>query len=119
MVSIVVIASSKTYESNFTDHDFVQFGKHHSRCKVILPSMVLSQQCCEPGCGNGSWKRFFFCGSGSAKILPLPFLHRSGILKLTLPMYSFSISIDEHVPLKFLMTKRLGKITDTYLPTSI
>jgi len=50
----------KTYESNFTDHDFVQFGKQHiktnsfifilshcSRYKAILLSIVLSQQCCE------------------------------------------------------------------------
>jgi len=27
------------------------------------------------------WKRSFFCGSGNAKILPLP--HRSGVPKLT------------------------------------
>jgi len=37
----------KTYESNFFHHDFVQFGKQHSRYKAILPSIVLSQQCCE------------------------------------------------------------------------
>jgi len=37
----------KTYGSNFIHHDFVQFGKRHSRYKVILPSIVLSQQCCE------------------------------------------------------------------------
>ena len=45
--SIGVIASSETYESSFTVHDFVQFGKQHSRCKAILPSTVLSQQYCE------------------------------------------------------------------------
>jgi len=37
----------KTYESNFIHHDFVQFGKQHSRYKAILSSIVLSQQCCE------------------------------------------------------------------------
>jgi len=37
----------KTYESNFIHHDFVQFRKKHSRYKAILPSIVLSQQCCE------------------------------------------------------------------------
>jgi len=37
----------KTYESNFIHHDFAQFGKQHSRYKAILPSIVLSQQCCE------------------------------------------------------------------------
>ena len=37
----------KTYESNFMHHDFAQFGKQHSRYKAILPSIVLSQQCCE------------------------------------------------------------------------
>jgi len=37
----------KTYESNFFRHDFVQFGKQHSRCKAILLSVVLSQQSCE------------------------------------------------------------------------
>jgi len=37
----------ETYESNFIHHDFVQFGKQHSRYKAILPSVVLSQQCCE------------------------------------------------------------------------
>jgi len=30
----------KTYESNFVHHDFVQFGKQHSRYKVILPPIV-------------------------------------------------------------------------------
>jgi len=28
--------SSKTYESNIIHHDFLQFGKHHSRYKVIF-----------------------------------------------------------------------------------
>jgi len=37
---------SKTYESNFIHHDFLQFGKPHSRYKAILSSTVLSQQCC-------------------------------------------------------------------------
>jgi len=36
---------------------------------------------------------------------------KKGVPKLFLAMYPFSISIDEHVPLKFLMTKRLRKIT--------
>jgi len=27
----------KTYESNFIRHDFVQFGKQHSRFKAIFP----------------------------------------------------------------------------------
>jgi len=34
-------------------------------------------------------------------------------------MYSFSISIDGHVPLKVLMTRRLRKITKIYLPISM
>jgi len=37
----------KTYESNLIHHDFVEFGKQHSRYKAILSSIVLSQQCCE------------------------------------------------------------------------
>jgi len=37
----------KAYESNLFHHDFAQCGKQHSRCKVILPSIILSQQCCE------------------------------------------------------------------------
>ena len=37
----------KTYKSNFIQHDFVQFGKHHSRYKDILSSIVLSQQFCK------------------------------------------------------------------------
>jgi len=37
----------KTCESNFIHHNFLQSGKQHSRCKAILPSIVLSQQCCE------------------------------------------------------------------------
>ena len=37
----------KTYESNLIHHDFLQFEKQHSRCKAILPSIVLSQKCCE------------------------------------------------------------------------
>ena len=38
---------SKAYESNFIHHDFVQLGKQHSRHYAILPSVVLSKQCCE------------------------------------------------------------------------
>jgi len=34
-------------------------------------------------------------------------------------MYPFRISLFEHIPLKFLMTKRLRKITKIYLPISI
>ena len=34
---------------NFIHHDFVQFGKQYSRHKVILASIVLSQQGCEVG----------------------------------------------------------------------
>jgi len=48
---------------------------------------------------------------------PLPkFRFRTGVPLLTLAMYPFSISTDEPVPLKFLMTKRLRKITKIYLP---
>jgi len=45
--AIGAIAPLKTYESNFIHHDFAQFRKEHSRYKAILPSIVLSQQCCE------------------------------------------------------------------------
>ena len=37
----------KTYESNCFHHNFVQFGKQHSRFKAILSSIVLPQHCCE------------------------------------------------------------------------
>jgi len=40
-------APPKTYKSNSFHYDFVQFGKHHSRCKAIFSSIVLSQKCCE------------------------------------------------------------------------
>jgi len=43
---------------------------------------------------------------------------RTGVPELSLAMHPFSISADEHVPLKFLTTKRLRKITKTYLPKS-
>jgi len=35
------------YENDFIHRNFVQFGKQLSRYKAILPSIVLSQQCCE------------------------------------------------------------------------
>ena len=37
----------KTSESNFIHHEFLQFGKQHSRYKAILPSTLLSQECCK------------------------------------------------------------------------
>jgi len=37
----------KTDGSYFIYHDFVHFGKQHSRQIAVLPSVVLSQQCCE------------------------------------------------------------------------
>jgi len=33
----------KTIESDYIHHDFVQFGKQHSRYKAILSSTVLSR----------------------------------------------------------------------------
>ena len=45
--AIGTIIHPQTHKSNFNHHDFVQFGKQHSRCKAILSSIVLSQQCCE------------------------------------------------------------------------
>ena len=45
--AISAIAPLETYESNFIHHDFVQCRNEHWRYKVILPSTVLSQQCCE------------------------------------------------------------------------
>ena len=41
------IEPQKNYKSNFVRHDFLQLGKQHSRYKAILPSIVLSQHCCE------------------------------------------------------------------------
>jgi len=43
----------------------------------------------------------------------------TGVIKFSLAMYLFSISTDEHVPIKFLMKKRLWKITRMYLPINI
>jgi len=37
---IGAIAHPKTYESNFIHHNFVQFGKQHSRYKAILCSLL-------------------------------------------------------------------------------
>jgi len=37
--AIRAIAPPKTYESNFIHHDFVQFRKHHSQFKGILPPL--------------------------------------------------------------------------------
>ena len=36
---------------------------------------------------------------------------RASVIKLSLAMHPFSISINEHASLKFLMIKRLRKIT--------
>jgi len=47
------------------------------------------------------------------------FRFRTGVPKLSLAMYPSSVSIDEHVPLKFLMTKKLRKIAKIYLPISM
>ena len=37
----------KPKKVSFFHHDFVEFGRKHSRYKGILPSIVLSPQCCE------------------------------------------------------------------------
>ena len=47
---IGAVAFPKTFKSNLVHHDFVQFGKQHSRYRVISSSsssIVLSQQFCE------------------------------------------------------------------------
>jgi len=40
------IATPTTVESHFIHHNFLQFGKKHSRYKIISSSTVLSNQCC-------------------------------------------------------------------------
>jgi len=40
-------APLKTYGNKFIHHDFVQFGKQHSRHKGILLSVLVSQQTSE------------------------------------------------------------------------
>jgi len=52
----------------------VSIYSKHVGCVLRL----LNRTDCYQGCGSGSWKRFFSCGSGSAKIplLPLPLPHR-------------------------------------------
>ena len=45
--AIGVIFSPKTYERNFINHNFIQFGKQNSLHMAILSSIVLSQPCCE------------------------------------------------------------------------
>jgi len=37
-------------------------------------------------------------------------LVKTEVPNLSLTMYPFSISTDEHIPLKFVMTKKLGEI---------
>jgi len=44
---------------------------------------------------------------------------RTGVMKLSQAMYPFISLIDEHGPLKFLITKSLWKITRMYLPISV
>jgi len=39
--------------------------------------------------------------------------YTAGVPNLSLNMYPFSISIDEHVPLKFPMTESLSKIVNS------
>jgi len=39
--SIGAVVPHTTYESSFIRHNFIQFGKQHSRYKAILPYIVL------------------------------------------------------------------------------
>jgi len=41
------IVPPKTHKITLLTMIFIQFGKYHSRYKAILPSIVLSHQCCE------------------------------------------------------------------------
>jgi len=47
--------------------------------------------------------------------LKLPGRVRPGVPGLSLSMHPFSISTDEHVPVKYLMTGRLSKMTNIHL----
>ena len=60
----------------------LQFSQTHRMC-VRERVFGTLQPRIKQGCGSGSriwkrkrWKRSFFCGSGTAKILPLPLPHR-------------------------------------------
>jgi len=48
---------------------------------------------------------------GSSFVIEIQTYARTGVPNLFLTMYPFSISTDEYVPLNFLTTKRLSKIT--------
>jgi len=83
----------------------LQFGQH----SVSLVSMQISEPFYESIKATNT-----FIYSLSPR-----FRYRISIPKLSPAMYPFSISLHEHVPLKFLMTKRLGKITKIYFPIGI
>jgi len=48
---------------------------------------------------------------GSSFVIEIQAYVRTGVPNLFLTMYPFSISTDQYVPLTFLTTKRLSKIT--------
>jgi len=50
----------------------------------------------------------------SAQSTPKAQVYRTGVTNLSLTMYPFTISIYEHVPLKFPVTKRVSKIPKIY-----
>ena len=56
-------------ESNFLCHEFEQFGKQHSRYKVILPSIVLSRLV--PSLWLQGGRRVFWGGPKFCKICPI------------------------------------------------
>jgi len=73
---------------------------------VSLVSTQISQPCYESTKATDT----FICSRSPRYRL------RTSIPKRSLAMYPFSISFYEHVPLKFLMTKMLRKVTELYLP---
>ena len=56
------IATHRTVESHFIYHNFLQFGRKHSRYKIIRSSTVLSKQCCGVHFITLAFVLFLLCG---------------------------------------------------------
>ena len=61
-----------------------------------------------------TFRRFFPCSSLAKLYCNTVTFINAGVPKLSLTMYLFSISTDGYAPLKYLMTKKLIKITNIH-----
>jgi len=93
-----------------TAHAWGQCFPLRFRNRIYLSATIVIRTFSKP---SGTFCKYLIPVTGGKDTSALA-QHSAGVTNLPLTMYPFRISTDEHVPLKYFITKRLSRITEIH-----